>query len=62
MAIQSTNPATNEVVKTFEEMSETAIEQSIAKSEETFATWKKTPFSERAGLLHNVAGLLRKKK
>jgi succinate-semialdehyde dehydrogenase/glutarate-semialdehyde dehydrogenase len=62
MAIQSTNPATNEVVKTFEEMSETAIEQSIAKSEETFATWKKTPFSKRAEILHNVAGLLRKKK
>ena len=41
MAIQSTNPATNEVVKTFEEMSETAIEQSIAKSEETFSIWKK---------------------
>jgi succinate-semialdehyde dehydrogenase/glutarate-semialdehyde dehydrogenase len=62
MAIQSTNPATNEVVKSFEEMSETAIEQSIAKSEETFTTWKKTPFSERAEILHNVAGLLRKKK
>ena len=62
MAIQSTNPATNEVVKTFEEMSETAIEQSIAKSDETFATWKKTPFSKRAEILHNVAGLLRKKK
>ena len=62
MAIQSTNPATNEVVKTFDEMSEVAIEQSIAKSEETFATWKNTSFSKRAELLHNVAGLLRKKK
>jgi succinate-semialdehyde dehydrogenase/glutarate-semialdehyde dehydrogenase len=62
MSIQSTNPATNEVVQIFEEMSETAIEQSIATSEETFATWRKTPFSTRAALLHNVAGLLRKKK
>jgi succinate-semialdehyde dehydrogenase/glutarate-semialdehyde dehydrogenase len=62
MSIQSTNPATNEVVRIFEEMSETAIEQSIATSEETFATWRKTPFSTRAALLHNVAGLLRKKK
>ncbi len=62
MAIQSTNPATNEVVKTFDEMSEVAIEQSIAKSEETFAIWKNTPFSKRAELLHNIAGLLRKKK
>jgi succinate-semialdehyde dehydrogenase / glutarate-semialdehyde dehydrogenase len=62
MAIQSTNPATNKVVKTFEEMSETMVEQSIAKSVETFTFWKKTPYSKRAELLHNVAGLLRKKK
>ena len=62
MAIQSTNPATNKVVKTFEEMSEAAVDQSIAKSVETFATWKKTPYSERAALLHKIAGLLREKK
>ncbi len=62
MSIQSTNPATNIVVKTFEEMSEIALNQSIAKSVETFASWKKTAYSKRAELLHNVAGLLRKKK
>lgn len=62
MSIQSTNPATNNVVKTFEEMSETAVDYSIAKSVETFAIWKKTPYSKRAALLHNVAGLLRAKK
>jgi len=62
MPIQSTNPATNEVVKTFKEMSETAVDQSIAKSVDTFTIWKKTPYSERAALLHNVAGLLREKK
>ena len=38
MSIQSINPATNKVVKTFEEMSETAVDQSIAKSVETFAS------------------------
>jgi len=62
MSIQSTNPATNEVLKTFEEMSETAVEQALAKSAEIFGVWKKTPYSKRAALLHNVAGLLRKKK
>ncbi|MFZ4105058.1 NAD-dependent succinate-semialdehyde dehydrogenase [Flavobacterium sp.] len=62
MSIQSTNPATNKVVKIFEEMSETAVDKSIAKSVEAFAKWKKTPYSIRAELLHNVAGLLRKKK
>jgi succinate-semialdehyde dehydrogenase/glutarate-semialdehyde dehydrogenase len=62
MSIQSTNPATNKVVKTFEEMSETAVDQSITKSVETFAIWKKTPYSKRAALLHNVAGMLRERK
>lgn len=62
MSIQSTNPGTNEVVKTFEEMSEAAVDQSIATSVETFASWKKTPFSKRSELLHKVAGLLREKK
>lgn len=62
MSIQSTNPATNKVVKSFEEMTASAVDQALAKAEETFATWKKTPFSIRAELLHKVAGLLRKKK
>ncbi len=50
------------VVKTFEEMSENAVDRSIAKSVETFVIWKKTPYSTRVELLHNVAGLLRKKR
>lgn len=62
MPIQSTNPATNKVVQTFEEMSETAVDQLIEKSVKTFAAWKKTAYSKRAALLHNVAGLLRNKK
>lgn len=62
MSIQSTNPATNKVVKTFEEMSENAVDQSIEKSVETFAIWKKTAYSKRAELLHKVAGLLRNNK
>jgi len=62
MSIQSINPATNEVVKVFNEMSEHAVEQAIAQSGETFVTWKKTPYPTRAALLHKVAGLLRKNK
>ncbi|MBC7523978.1 MAG: NAD-dependent succinate-semialdehyde dehydrogenase [Flavobacterium sp.] len=62
MSIQSINPTTNIVVKKFEEMSETAVDQSIEQSVETFAIWKKTAYSQRSELLHKVAGLLRKKK
>ncbi|MFM2230427.1 MAG: hypothetical protein RL607_1685 [Bacteroidota bacterium] len=62
MSIQSTNPATNKVVKKFEELSETALEASLSKSVETFTIWKKMPYATRAELLHNVAGVLRTKK
>lgn len=62
MSIQSINPATNTVVKTFDEMSEALVDKSVAKSAETFTSWKKTPYSTRAALLHKIAGLLREKK
>lgn len=62
MPIQTTNPATNQVVKTFDEMTETAVDQSVEKAVATFDTWKKTEYAERAALLHKVAGLLRAKK
>lgn len=62
MPIQSTNPATNKVVQTFEEISDTAVDQSIAAATETFDSWKKTDYALRAKLLHKVAGLLRKNK
>jgi succinate-semialdehyde dehydrogenase / glutarate-semialdehyde dehydrogenase len=62
MPIQTTNPANNQVVKTFDEMTETAVDQSVEKAVVTFDTWKKTEYAERAALLHQVAGLLRAKK
>ena len=62
MPIQTTNPFTNKMVKEFEEMSEAAVEQSIANAAETFDSWKKTGYKLRAELLHKVAGLLRAKK
>ncbi|MBK9254415.1 MAG: NAD-dependent succinate-semialdehyde dehydrogenase [Saprospiraceae bacterium] len=62
MPIQTTNPANNQVVKTFDEMTENAVDQSVEKAVLTFDTWKKTEYAERAALLHKVAGLLRAKK
>ena len=62
MPIQTTNPANNQVVKTFDEMTETEVDQSVVKAVVTFNTWKKTGYDERAALLHKVAGLLREKK
>lgn len=62
MAIQSTNPATNKMVKTFEEMTEKAVDKAIEQAAATFEEWKKTDFKKRAETLYKVAGLLREKK
>ena len=62
MAIKSTNPTTNTVVKTFEEMTEEDVDKAVAQSAATFEEWKKTDYKKRAEILHKVAGLLREKK
>ena len=62
MSIQTTNPATNQVVKSFDEMTDTQVDQAVAQSESTFQLWKKTSYPERAAVLNKVASLMREKK
>jgi succinate-semialdehyde dehydrogenase / glutarate-semialdehyde dehydrogenase len=62
MPIQTVNPLTNKVVKSFEEMTDKAVETSIVQASKTFVDWKKTTYAQRAELLHKVANLLRKNK
>jgi succinate-semialdehyde dehydrogenase/glutarate-semialdehyde dehydrogenase len=62
MAIQTVDPFTNKVVRTFEEMTDTTIDMLIAQSEKTFLTWKQTTYKPRAEILHKVASLLREHK
>ncbi len=59
MAMQSINPATGEVLKAYEEMTPTAVEEAIAKAHEAFLEWRWTPFSERATLMRRAANVLR---
>lgn len=62
MAIQTINPTTNKVVKSFDEMTEAAVENAVARAAISYDEWKKTDYQTRAKLLYNVAGLLRAKK
>lgn len=62
MSIQTVNPYTNKVVKSFEEMTDKVVDTLLEKSKKTFKEWKKTGYSERAKLLHKVAKLMRDKK
>lgn len=62
MAIQSINPYTLEKLKSFEEMTETEIENAITKAHETYQVWKVASFEERAKVLNKVASIIREKK
>ena len=62
MSIQTVNPYTNKVVKSFEEMTDKTVDLLIENSEKTFKEWKGTTYAERAKILHKVAELMRDKK
>jgi succinate-semialdehyde dehydrogenase/glutarate-semialdehyde dehydrogenase len=59
MAIQSKNPATEEVLKTFDEISDEEIEEKLSLASEAFKSWKKTSFKERAVLMRELGVYLR---
>lgn len=62
MSIQTVNPATNKVVKSFEEMTDKEVQAAVDQAEKTFHSWRKTTYEQRATVLHKVAELMRKKK
>ncbi|MEJ5351842.1 MAG: NAD-dependent succinate-semialdehyde dehydrogenase [Melioribacteraceae bacterium] len=62
MAIQTINPATNQVEKTFEEISLENVFNIIEDVDNSFQYWKQTTFAERSLLMKNAAKLLRDNK
>ena len=49
MAIATINPATGEIVKTFDALSDNEIESRLAAASDAFAAYRVTTFAERAG-------------
>ena len=62
MPIQTVNPNTNKSIKSFEEMTDSALDAAVAQSVKTYENWKKTNYKKRADLLHKTARLMRDKK
>src|SRR5579864_7051276 len=58
MAIATVNPATGQVVKTFEALSDAQLEVKLQKAADTFASYRHVPFAERAKLMMNAAAIL----
>jgi succinate-semialdehyde dehydrogenase/glutarate-semialdehyde dehydrogenase len=57
--MQSINPATEEVLKTFEPHSKGQIEEALQGATATFERWRKTSFGERAALMRRAAANVR---
>lgn len=62
MAFQTINPTNNKLVKSFEAMSDAAVDSAMSKAASAFDEWKQTDYQTRAQLLYTVAGLLRAKR
>ena len=62
MAIQSINPSTEELIKTFNEFSKDQIITEIEKSYKAFLQWRDTTFTFRKKLMQNAAKVLKEKK
>ncbi|HJD85283.1 NADP-dependent succinic semialdehyde dehydrogenase [Kitasatospora aureofaciens] len=58
MPIASVNPATGEILQTFEPLDAAGIEQRLARAEAAFHGHRNTPFTARAELMHRAADLL----
>jgi len=62
MAIATVNPATGQVLKTFDSLSDAQLEVKLQKAADTFLTYRKAPFAERARLMLNAAAIIEKEK
>lgn len=62
MAITSINPATNQVIRSYDELTPGAVADAITQTHQTWLNWRTVTFRERAALMHRAAGILRERK
>src|SRR5579872_1972445 len=62
MAIATINPATGQVIKTFEPLTDAQVDQKIGLAAKTFQTFHKLPFAERARMMLKAAEILENEK
>jgi succinate-semialdehyde dehydrogenase / glutarate-semialdehyde dehydrogenase len=58
MKLQSINPATGELIESFDETSDAQLEAALQRARQTFAAYRKTSFAERAGWMQKTAQIL----
>ena len=60
--IRSINPATEEVLYSFQAHSDAEIEEKLRAAQKAFLSWRDEPFSVRVGLMRKAAAFLRQNK
>src|ERR1700688_1193351 len=58
MAIATVNPATGQLMKSFEPLSDAEIEVKLQKAADTFAKYRHVPFAERARMMMKAAEII----
>lgn len=58
MVMKSINPATGDVITTYDEHSDEEVQGILRRASRTFAEWRRTSFDERANLLNAAADVL----
>src|SRR5882762_2368735 len=61
-AIESINPATEEVIATFEQFTPEQVEQALAEADAAFRDWRRHSIGERSRAMRRAAELLRSRK
>jgi acyl-CoA reductase-like NAD-dependent aldehyde dehydrogenase len=62
MSIESINPATGEVIETFEAFTAAQIDETLTHARKAYLNWRSTTFAERAALLRKVGEVMRAQK
>src|SRR5262250_2022551 len=62
MAIATVNPATGQVLKTFDSLSDAQLEVKLQKAADTFLSYRKVLFAERARMMLKAAAILESEK
>jgi succinate-semialdehyde dehydrogenase/glutarate-semialdehyde dehydrogenase len=62
MAIATVNPATGQLIKSFEPLSDSQIEVKLQRAADTFSGYRKVPFAERARMMLKAGAILESEK
>ena len=62
MAIATVNPATGETIRTFEPLTDAALDERLALASAAFRVWRRTPIGERAAVVRRAGEILERDK